>query len=441
MNNKNDEPLLRAIGPFGFTAGVINVVVGAGIFALPASLAQELGSAAPIAFVISAVIMGLVTACMARAGRYVARSGGTYAYAEVAFGQFAGYITGIICWSSNVFASAAVASALPDLVSALAPNVMGHTGARSGLIVLLYFAFALVNLRGVTAGSRLTSTTAGIKFVSLLAFVAVGLSLVHSGNLVFDAAPTAAHLGRGAILAVFALSGMEIALSVSGEVRNPGRTIPIGLAAGMTLVCLLYISVQLVAQGALGTALPNASAPLADALTRGGFASGGVLITLAATISVCGWLAGDLLGSPRIIFAFAREGMLPSALGAVHPTRRVPHVAIIVHAVIACALALSGTFTLFAILGSITTIVLYLICCAAAWKLEQDDSGQKTPMSRLLQWWVPLSASAGLLWMISYSTAGELLAIGGVIVVGGALYWFTAASRREASASGSRSIQ
>src|SRR5215468_10627030 len=93
-----DEGLLRAVGTGGLAASIVNAVIAAGIFALPASLARCLGDAAPIAYLISAVIVGLVTVAVSRAGRRVARSGGLYAFAEAAFGSFPGYLTGVVLW-------------------------------------------------------------------------------------------------------------------------------------------------------------------------------------------------------------------------------------------------------------------------------------------------------------------------------------------------------
>ena len=86
-----DEGLLRAIGPVALGASVVNVVVGGGIFVLPAVVAREIGAAAPAAYLTAALVMGLVTLSFAEAGRRTTRSGGPYAYVERAFGPFPGF--------------------------------------------------------------------------------------------------------------------------------------------------------------------------------------------------------------------------------------------------------------------------------------------------------------------------------------------------------------
>ena len=419
MRTGEDDGLLRVVGPAGLTASIINVVVGGGIFALPAVLAVALGPAAPLAFLISAGVMGLVTVSIARAGSRVARSGGVYAYAEVAFGSLAGFLTGVLFWTAGVLSSAGVAAALVESLASLEPT-LGRPRERGAVLVLLYGILTWVNLRGVRAGTRLAALTATLKFAALLLFVALGVTLVRPEHLAWGAMPAPADLGRGAILGIFALAGMEIALGVSGEVRDPARTIPRALFAAGTLIVLLYFSIQLVAQGVLGPALAGSSAPLADALARGG-AAGRYFILAAGAVSMFGWLAGDLLGSSRQLFAFGRQGFLPAGLGAVHPVTRVPHVAVAAHAAISCLLALTGTFSTLAILASVAVVLLYLSCCAAAWSLTRGSSRSA--------WVVPALAVAGLLWVLSSATAGEFLAVAAVLAGAGLLYRLTAGHR------------
>jgi amino acid transporter len=214
---------------------------------------------------------------------------------------------------------------------------------------------------------------------------------------------------------------MEIALGASGEVRDPARTIPRALVLAMTLIVLLYVAIQLVAQGILGAELATSRAPLAEALGRGAPA-GRTFILVVGALSMLGWMAGDLLGSSRQFFAFGRDGFLPGSLGAVHPVSRVPHVAIACYAAVSCALAITGSFTGLAILASVAVILLYLTCCAAAWWLSRE--------SQPVAWLVPSLASLGLLWVLSSATMKELLAVGGVLAGAGLIYWLTEARRR-----------
>jgi APA family basic amino acid/polyamine antiporter len=423
VNDARDEGLLRVIGLGGLTGSVINVVIGGGIFALPAALAAALGPASPLAFLLGAAVMGLVTLSLARAGSRVARSGGVYAYAAEAFGPLAGFLTGVLFLSAGVLSNASIAAALVDSLSLVAPAA-AQPVCRGTALVGLYAVLTWVNLRGVATGTRVAAGLAAVKFGALSLFVLLGIGLVRPEDLAWHATPAADALGRSAILGIFAFAGMEIALGASGEVRDPARTIPRALVLAMTLIVLLYVAIQLVAQGILGPDLAASRAPLAEALGRG-WGQGRPFMLVLGAVSMLGWMAGDVLGSSRQFFAFAREGFFPGPLGAIHPRSRVPYIAILCYAAMACTLAITGTFAGLVILASVAVILLYLSGCAAAWRLAPE--GQSLP------WLVPSLASAGLLWVLSSATGKEFLAVAGVLGASLLLYGLTRTRRQTAT--------
>ena len=110
--NTGGDGLVRAIGVRGLTANIVNATIGAGIFVLPAIVARDLGSAAPLAYLACGLAMTLVVASFAMAGSRVSLTGGIYAYVEVAFGPLVGFLTGFLVWLSCVLATTSVASAL-----------------------------------------------------------------------------------------------------------------------------------------------------------------------------------------------------------------------------------------------------------------------------------------------------------------------------------------
>lgn len=407
-----DESLRRVIGAAGLSASIVNIVVGGSIFVLPAVLARELGTAAPVAYLTGAVVMGLVALAFAEAGRRTARSGGPYAYVEAAFGRYPGFLAGLLTWLAVVLACAAVAAALVDSLSTMLP-VLRVPVARGSALVLLFAVLAVVNVRGVRAGTRLASAAAIAKSAGLLLFVLLAARYIETENLDWSWPTDAGGLGRATVLTMFALAGMEVPLCAGGEIRDPARTVPRALAGALAFVVLLYVTIHLVAQGVMGAGLPDSQAPLADALAKGG--SGGRALLLAVgAVSMFGYLAGDTLGASRILFAFGRDGLLPRRLAAVHPDTRAPHLAIVVHALAATLLAMTGSFAVLAPIASVAIIVVYLGCCAAAWALT-ERTGRLAGV-------VPLLAIAGLLWVASHSTGPEFLAVGAVLLLGSLLY-------------------
>lgn len=414
--HQRDAGLVRAVGPWGLAASTVGIVVGAGIFAVPAALAAGVGSYAPLALLVCAVAVGAVAICFAEGGSRMASSGGAYGYIAVAFGPLVGFVAGTLSWLGSVLASGGVAAALADVcVSVLSPPL--HPAAHVLVVVVVIGAIALINVRGVLQATRLASAITVLKLVPLLVFLVVGATAVHGGNFAQTVQPDTAGLGRALILALFAFTGMEISLSASGEVADPARTIPRALLIAMVSVTLLYIAIQLVAQGLLGPALAASQVPLADAMARISPALRALMLAGAA-VSMFGLLSSELLGNPRVLFAFARDGMLPAVLGRVHAGNRVPHVAILVNAAIALLLALTGTFAELAVLSTLATAPLYMLGCAAARRLARRGVTQGgAPLNFR---WLGAAAAVGIVSMLALVALAARAEILGLLSVIGA---------------------
>jgi basic amino acid/polyamine antiporter, APA family len=367
--HERDTGLVRAVGTWALAASIVNIIVGASIFVIPATLAANMGPYAPVAFIVCAVAMGSVAICFAEGGSRIPTSGGVYGYIEAAFGPLVGYVAGSVFVCSDVLACGGIAAALADVTASVLAPALQPT-ARAVVIVGVIGAIALVNVGGVKRGTRLVNAATLLKLIPLAVFVIAGAGAVQSSNYLPTAQPSTEGLGRALILALFAFSGMETSLSASGEVAEPARTIPRAIAIAMLFVTVLYVAVQLIAQGVLGSALPHSAVPLADAMARIS-SSLRVLLLAGAAVSMLGWIGSDLLGSPRILFAFARDGLLPRVLGRVHPRSHAPHVAILSYAGVAIVLALTGTFVELAVLSTLGAAALYIAGCAAAWRLAR----------------------------------------------------------------------
>jgi len=403
-----DTGLLRAIGARQLTFSVINVTIGAGIFVLQAAAASGLGAAAPVAYVVCAALMALIVCCFAAAGSRVSLTGGVYAYVEVAFGAFIGFLAGVLYFLMATFAVASVASAFAGSIGALWPPA-GSPAGRAVVIAALFALLAVINVRGVRRGVGVVETIAVAKLLPLLVLVAAGIWHVRGDYLQWTALPAAAAVGRTAIVLIFAFVGLEVALVPSGEVRDPARTVPRALFSALAVTTTLYLLIQTVAQGLLGPSMSTfASAPLAEAASRVLGSSGRLLVLAGATISMFGYVSGDMLGSPRGLYAFARDGVLPSVLASVHPRYHTPHVSIAIYAILVSSLAISSSFTQLAILANVAALTLYLMCVAASYELQRRDvRADGTPFAVPAGPLVPLLAAAVIVWLLSNATARE----------------------------------
>jgi amino acid transporter len=419
----SESSLVRSIGTFTLAASIVNVTIGGGIFRLPADMAAQLGATAPLAYLLCALAMGLIVMCMAEAGSRVSLTGGPYAYVEVAFGPFVGFLTGFLLWMLLTFAMAAVATVLVANLGTLVP-ALGSRVASAVALVGIYGIFGAVNMLGVERGARLNTALTIAKLLPLLLLIAGGLFAVDARNLAVADPPALGTLARSSLLLIFVFAGIEAALVPGGEVKDPARTVPRAIFIAMAVVTLLYAGLQFVAQGVLGTALATSkAAPLADAAgaALGGWAR--QLLLVGAVISMLGHAGAMILATPRTLFAFARDGFLPAALARTHAVHRTPAVAILVQCALVLVLAITSTFEQLAILANLSILVVYALCCLAAWQLRRRDVHMGgTPFRIPAAGVVIVLAFLVIGWMLTSVTAGEWLAFGIAIAVATAIF-------------------
>jgi amino acid transporter len=418
-----EEKLIRALDVPGLAANIINTTIGASIFVLPTPLAQNLGSAAPFAFVICALAMAMFATCFALAGSRVSLTGGPYAYIEVAFGPFAGFLAGVIYFVMALLVVAAVMSVLVGAIAAIVPG-LAESGASVILTFTIYLFLAVFNVRGVRLGARLVTITTAAKLIPLLVFIGAGLFFIKTTAVTPEAWPSVKSLGDSVLLLLFAFFGIELALVPSGEVRDPARTVPRAIYIALTIITVIYILIQLVAQGTLGSRLAeNSSAPLAEAAATFLGNSGRLLLLGAATISAFGAVTSNILSSPRILFALGRDGILPKMFAHVHPRFHSPDVAIFAFAALALLLSVTSTFESLAIMANVAALLLYALSCAAAWELmRRDVRVEGPPFNFRGANIVPVISIALIIWMLAHATKREWLVTAGVLALGSLLY-------------------
>ena len=425
---EREGALVRALGTWALSAAIVNITIGAGIFRLPSSVAARLGAAAPAAYLLCAVAMGLIVLCFAEAGSRVAMTGGPYAYVEVAFGPLVGFVSGVLLWAGLTSALAAVTSFFVDSLAALIPPLNG-TPAKVAIVVVLV-GLATLNIRGVRNANRFNEVMTVAKLLPLALLVIAGSFAMHRDNLAWQQAPSIVAIGRASSLLIFAFLGVEAALVPSGEVREPARTVPRAIFLAIGFVAVLYVALQVVAQGVLGPALASSKTPVADA---GGVALGAwgrTLILVGSTVSMFGYVSGMTLAVPRMLFAFARDGFLPHAVAAIHPRFRTPHWAIAIQTLIVGVLATTGKFEVLAINANGLVLLVYAACCLSTVQLRRRDVRAggipfRVPAPSVVPW----MALAVILSLLATLQRDEWLAILAVAVAAVLVYAVTSTRR------------
>ena len=417
-----DAQLVRAIGTRALTASIINVTIASSIFLMPATVAERLGAAAPIAYLVCAALMTLIALCFAAAGSRVSLTGGLYAYIDTAFGGFAGFLGGYLYSVTACLSVASVAAAFAGTAGVLWP-AFAEGSIRALLLATMFAALAAVNVRGIEPGIRLVELITAAKLIPLL-FLVFGGAWSINFDFLRMTTPTVSQVGQASIVLLFAFVGVEVALTPSGEIRDPARTVPRSILTALAVATSIYLAVQTVAQGTLGPELPlYKDAPLVETASRL-FGAGAKLVFLAGmAVSIFGYIAGDMLGTPRALFALARDGVLPRAFVRVHPQYRTPAFAIVLYAALVAILAISSSFERLVVMANVSALVLYLMCVAASHQLRRRDVRMAgTPFDLPGGVLIPVLAAAGILWLLAQATYEEWRVEG--YVLGAAIVYY-----------------
>lgn len=355
---------------------VINSIIGSGIFGLPSEVARLLGSFSPMAYLIAALGMGSIIACFAEVASRYADAGGPYLYARDAFGRFLGLQIAWLAWLVRITAAGANANLFVNYLAEFwSPAVMPLP--RFLILTTLIGFLALINYRGVRAGTHVSNVFTIAKLIPLTLFIAFGLALtpVRLAPSDIPLAPTHQEWLRALLLLVFAYGGFEAALLPMGEAKHPRRDAPFALFAGLAVVATVYTLIQIVVISALSP-WEQTSRPLAAAARQFLGPVGAVGISLGAMISVYGYLSSMMLNTPRLPFALAERGDFPPFLAAVHRRFHTPHWAIIVSAVCIWIVAVGGTFSWNVALSAIARLFTYGATCAALIVLRRKNPNQ-----------------------------------------------------------------
>ena len=414
--------LVRVVGLAGLTAIALNGVVGSGIFVLPARVYALAGAASPVAYIVAAVLIALVVACFAEAGSRSDETGGPYLYARAAFGEFAGFLVGWMFMLTRLTAGAAIANAFAAYLGEIDPALATGPG-RFAAITFAIGALAVINLFGVRRAASTVNFLTVAKLVPLVIFVGVGLFFVEPGRVALLALPDVDSLRQAALLLVFAYGGFENANVPTEEALDPRRHLPVALLTTIGAVAVLYVLIQVVAQGTL-PGLATSATPLASAARNVMGAPGGWMLTAAALLSTLGSISALVLVGPRILFAFARHGQLPAALAVIHPRYRSPHWAVAVFALLTWAAALVAGFAALATVAAVSRLLFSASTCLAVPVLRRRQ--RDVQPSFLLPGGpaIPLLAVALSAWLLSGLTreqaiAGGLGLLSGLVVYAG----------------------
>ena len=421
---KND--LKREIGLLGLSANIVNIVIGAGIFVLPAIVAAGLGSASIFAYLFCGFLIILMMLCYAEVGSKITDTGGVYTYIEKSFGRYPGFLTAVLFLLATITANAAVANAIADIISKIFPFFQGEI-IRILFFFILFSGLAYVNVMVVKKGIGFVKMITILKIAPLLLIIFIGFKDVDITNLYWETIPSIKQVGETSLILFFAFTGAGSALSVSGEVRNPNKTIPQGILLAIFAVLVIYILVQTVAQGVLGSSLPLfVENPLGEVASQIFGPIGFTLLTIGAGVSMFGSLSGMILSVPRVLFAASADRVIPlKKLALVHKKYATPYVSIIVYASLGFLLASIGGFKQLAIISSASSLLISLGIALATIKLRRDKSFASELKTFKIPggYTVPILSSLFILWFLYHLSNDSIIGIGLFIAILSLIYF------------------
>jgi APA family basic amino acid/polyamine antiporter len=366
--------LKRSMGVWMATALVVGNMVGSGIFLLPASLAGAAGPVSIFGWIFTGAGALLLALVFSRLGRAMPQTGGPYAYARRAFGDFIGFQTAwgywIAAWAGNAAIAVAFVGYLAVFWGELGSNNLLAALVGIGVIWLL----TLVNAIGTRESGIVQVATTVLKFVPLAVIGVIGLFFVNSDNLTpFAPHGTWSAISAAAPLTLWAFIGLESATVAAGEVKDPEKNIPRATMYGTIAATVVYILGTIAVMGVIPTeTLAASTSPFADAAGVMFGGSWDKIIALVALASTFGALNGWIMLQGRVPLAAAEDGLFPEQFAKVHGERRTPVFGLVVSSILVTGLMLMNytkglvdAFTFIILLATLTTLVPYAYSAAA----------------------------------------------------------------------------
>ncbi len=382
----------RKLSLFDVTNLVVGAIIGADIYVASSFGAGYLGPFSLVVWVIAGLIAIVIALSFAQCAMMLPKVGGPYAYAKAAWGPFAGFIVGWSLWLAE-WISLAV---FPVAFTRYLTFFVSLDPLADALIKVGFVAFlAVTNIVGVRAAGRVNDVLTILKLAPLVFFVIAGLvwMLLNPVSASANFSPFEpfglAGFGSAVVLIFWAYAGFEISTIPADDVEEPSKNIPKAVVVGILVVTVFYLTTNVVLFGVRNfSLLATDTAPLAAA-SNAIFSSnmalalfGGLIVGVGALISVAGSNESGMIGTSRLGYALAADGLFPKLFAKIHAKYKTPYLSVIIQSVTALVAALAAPFVGgLSLLISVSVFFLaiaYLATCASVFWLRKQVPTQKS---------------------------------------------------------------
>ena len=366
--------LRRSIGPVQMALYGLGSMLGAGIYGLIGKAAGQVGNAVWLAFLVALVAALLTALSYASLGSRYPRAAGAAYVTERAYGfPLLSFMVGLALVCSGL-------TSIATQSQVFAANIAALFGIESLPVSLLALGFLLILtglvFRGVRESMWVNVLCTLVEAGGLVLVILVGMS--YWGSVDYFETPvlpggdhTILLVMQGAVLAFFAFIGFEDMYNVAEEVREPERTLPLGLILAVAVAALLYIAVAVTAVSVVPWGeLAEAPGPITEVMARAAPSVSPVVFTAITLFAVANTALVNYITASRLIYGMARQGLLPGSLGDVHATRQTPHIAIAALLLVLAPLALLGTISELAAATVLLLLLVFMVVNGALFILK-----------------------------------------------------------------------
>ncbi|HVO77731.1 MAG TPA: APC family permease [Methanomassiliicoccales archaeon] len=375
--------LQRKLNAFDVTNLVIGSIIGADVYVATGLSAQLVGPSSLLIWILAGVMAMVIAISFAYCVMLKPKVGGPYAYAKEVSTPFAGFMVGWALLLAEWFSLAVFPVAFAAYFVSLVPGIDAF-----GIVLLkaFFIAFVIVtNVISVKAAGRTNDVLTIVKMLPLALIIGGGIGFffynpgVLSANMTPFVTGDASAFGTALILVFWAYAGFELATLPANDVENPEHTIPKAIVFGMLVVIAFYLLTNFVVVGSVGQAgLMNTSTPLLTA-TSTIFSGPTISVIMVAVVgigalfSILGADESGTIGTSRLAYAMALDGLLPRSFAKLHKDHGTPYVALIAICVSAFFVSVFGTLTALIDSSVFLLAFVYLATCLSAIRLEKKN--------------------------------------------------------------------
>ncbi|HEY4102194.1 MAG TPA: amino acid permease [Gemmatimonadales bacterium] len=427
----SEDRLPRNLGLWSAAAVLIGTTIGSGIFRVPSVVAKDVGAAGPMLLVW--VLGGIVTLTgalsIAEMAAAFPRSGGIFAYILEAEGRFWAFLYG---WAElTVIRASAIGGISSVFATYLAHFIPLDAQQQRYVAAIAVVLIAGLNYVGISYAAVLMNFTTVLKYGAL---VGLGLFAFAAGTPAAAAAPVTAVVTTSALLTalvpvMYTYDGWSNLSFIGGEVKNPGRYMPLALILGTGAIVVIYLLMNVAYLHLLPVSVIAATDRVADA-AAGRIplfgAAGGAIVSGIVMVSCFGSVNGSLMTGPRVFFAMSDRGLLFPVVARVSPRFKTPSVAIWLAAALAVLYVLQNSFAQLADRFVLGTWPFYALAVAGVFILRRRRPEMPRPYRT---WGYPITpalflvASVGMMVNAVVTNPRDNGFTFGIILAGVPVYW------------------